>query len=78
MRLSRSLPLASSFEPTTSISVDLDLLVKSLLVVEALACLWFGRIAWREGAGERLSLRCVGPSLLCAAAGVIVFAVMRH
>ena len=71
------LPLVCSFYPTTSVTVGVDLLVKSLLVLEALICLWFGRAAWKEGAGERLSSRFVGPSIWCAAAAVILFAVVR-
>jgi hypothetical protein len=48
-----------------------------ILTLEALACLWLGRWAWREGENEGVSLRAVGPLLFWVAAAVILYGMVQ-
>jgi hypothetical protein len=50
-----------------------EVMARSLLIVEAAACLWLAYLAWREGEGARPPLRALGAAIGCAAAAIIVY-----
>ena len=55
-------------------AVTLFFAARVLLALEALACLWLGRLAWRAARFEdRVLVRAIGPALGAAAAGIIIY-----
>jgi len=55
----------------------IEFVARFILALEALACLWLGRRAWQEAENEGILVRVVGPLLGCAAAAVIVYAIVQ-
>lgn len=53
--------------------MDLEIIIRCGLLLEAIACLWIGRTAWVEGRGDDLIKRAATPLLASAAAAVIIF-----
>jgi hypothetical protein len=57
--------------------MTIEFVARFILALEALACLWLGRWAWREGENQGVLFRAVGPLLGCAAAAVIVYGIVQ-
>ena len=56
--------------------MDLELLARFVLALEALACLYLAVLAWREADFLRPLTRALGASLGCGAAAIILYGLL--